>query len=81
MRQIKLALGDLQVESFATIAANSGRGTVLAHEKTYVQETECCETYAPYVCASANDGCPTAAHGVTVCYCYTEDPFVCPIEG
>ncbi|MBB4638428.1 hypothetical protein [Longimicrobium terrae] len=79
MRQIKLELSNLQVESFATIAPAAGRGTVLGHAKTYVENTECCETYAPYVCASANDGCPTLVHALTYCSpeCQPTEPGVC----
>ncbi len=80
MRKIKLDLNDLAVEAFATRAPVAGRGTVLGNAKTDAQATECCETYAPYVCASANDGCPTAAHAWTYCNpeCGT-DPLVCPL--
>lgn len=81
MREIKLDLNDLEVESFATVAPVAGRGTVMAHDKTDALQTACCETYAPYPCVSADDGCPTAGHGVTVCFCETQDPTVCPIEG
>lgn len=82
MRQNKLKLNDLQVESFATIAPASGRGTVLGHGKTYVQDTECCDTYAPYVCASADDGCPTGGHALTYCMagCGPTEPNTCGID-
>jgi hypothetical protein len=81
MRQIKLELNDLQVESFATIAPAAGRGTVLGHAKTDVQDTQCCETYAPYVCVSANDGCPTGGHAWTECSpeCRPTDPSICQL--
>lgn len=79
MREIMLDLNDLQVESFATLAPVPGRGTVVAHDKTDAEQTECCETYAPYVCASANDACPTAVHAWTVCAgCVETDPSICP---
>lgn len=81
MREIKLDLNALEVESFATLAPAAGRGTVVGNAKTNPDDTECCATYAPYVCPSANDGCPTAAHGVTICFCQTQDVIVCPIEG
>jgi hypothetical protein len=78
MREIKLDLDDLDVESFSTVAPLGGRGTILGYDKTGAQQTECCETYAPYVCASADDGCPTGGHAWTECSpeCQT-DPFVC----
>jgi hypothetical protein len=79
MREIKLNLDDLDVESFTTVASVSGRGTVLGHARTYVEQTECCPTYAPYVCASAADECPTGGHAVTECSpeCQPTDPIVC----
>lgn len=80
MRAIKLKLDELEVESFTTAPAGEGRGTVLAHAKTDAEATECCATYAPYVCASADDACPTAVHAWTYCNpeCDT-DPLVCPL--
>jgi hypothetical protein len=79
MREIKLNLDDLDVESFSTDAAVWGRGTILGYDKTDVQQTVCCETYAPYVCASANDACPTGGHVWTQCSpeCQPTDPFIC----
>lgn len=79
MRKITLDPNDLEVESFATLAPAAGGGTVLANAKTDALATECCETYAPYVCASADDGCPTLVHAWTYCNpdCNT-DPLVCP---
>ena len=78
MRKIKLDLNDLEVSSFVTMTPDAGGGTVLANAKTDAEATECCETYAPYVCASENDGCPTLAHAWTYCNpeCET-DPSVC----
>jgi hypothetical protein len=80
MREIKLDLNDLEVESFATVAPLAGRGTVVGNAKTNPENTECCPTYAPYVCVSADDGCPTLAHAWTYCSpeCET-DPMVCPL--
>jgi hypothetical protein len=81
VRQIKLALDDLQVESFTTSTTVSGRGTVLGHAKTNAQQTECCPTYAPYPCVSAADECPTGGHAWTECSpeCQPTQPFVCPV--
>jgi hypothetical protein len=80
MRVIKLDLEDLEVESFATAADVLGRGTILAHDKSDVEQTVCCETYAPFVCASAADECPTGGHVWTECSpeCGPTDPSVCP---
>jgi hypothetical protein len=80
MRKIKLDLNDLQVASFVTMSPDAGGGTVLANAKTDVEATECCETYAAHICASADDGCATLAHAWTYCNpeCET-DPMVCPL--
>ena len=59
MRQLKLRLEELQVESFATGAENALKGTVHAH-----QEEGDSPTYPPY---HTCDSCPPAFTCDTTC--------------
>ena len=80
MRKLRLDLEAVVVESFVTAGPLPGEGTVRGHwgtevcgPKTDAEQTYCCPTYAPHVCMSIDDGCPTVKHGVSVCYCNTND--------
>jgi hypothetical protein len=68
MQKIKLAVETLEVQSFATAAAGTDRGTVAAHQQT---------AHGPN-CGSAFDACQT---GLCTYDCEpTYSPDACPTE-
>jgi hypothetical protein len=78
MNKIKLSIEDLRVESFPTSAAERGEGTVLGHEKTNVDATECgpeCDTWYGVGACSANDACQSSPHAWTPCAGCVETAF------
>jgi hypothetical protein len=75
MSKIKLSLESLRVESFATAATEAGQGTVFGNAKTHTCPTAAglasgcdtpeCGTAYP-ACPSADDGCASSPHAVTL---------------
>ena len=62
MRKIKLSVENLRVESFATAAAEQGKGTIFGNAKTL--EIDTCAAGDP--CFSAIDTCPSSPHAATL---------------